>query len=48
VALEEAKTKVKDIRVKAHDEIKALLSEEQKNKFQKTRSTHETVPEVKE
>jgi hypothetical protein len=47
-ALKEAKEKVRNSRVKANDEISALLDNQQKAKFSRLRKKHETVPKTEE
>jgi len=46
--LEAARDKVKEIRVKSHDEIMLLLTPEQRAKFKETRKKHETAPKIAE
>ncbi len=45
---EDVKKQVKDIRIKANEQIKALLIPEQKEKFKETRKSHEVAPKVEE
>ena len=42
--LQATKDKAKEIRVKAHDEVMNLLTQEQRDKFKVTRKKHEAAP----
>ncbi|MDD5595929.1 MAG: hypothetical protein PHY94_06790 [Candidatus Omnitrophica bacterium] len=44
VILQSTKEQTKELRIKAHDEIMNLLTQEQKDKFKVTRKKHEATP----